>query len=79
MYPLPDERFIISDINNPPASARAQSQIWIMADVLATIAEDYNHVPAQANVLFMDGHVEFDRYHINGDGRVNGPLALWVL
>jgi len=56
------ERFLITDINNPAASARAQSDTFIMMDVLATQVADYNHVPGGANVLFMDGHTEFIRY-----------------
>jgi len=26
------------------------------------VAEDFNHVPGGANVLYMDGHVEFLKY-----------------
>lgn len=61
------ERFFITDINNPAASAQAQSELPIMHDMLAsTIVMDgatvANHVPGGGNVLFMDGHVEFVRY-----------------
>ena len=56
------ERFCITDINNPAASAVAQSTIWIMHDWLSTSADDFNHVPGGANVLYMDGHVDFLRY-----------------
>lgn len=56
------ERFLITDINNPAASAKAQSDTFVMMDVLATQVPDYNHVPGGSNVLFMDGHVEFVRY-----------------
>ena len=56
------ERFMITDINNPAASAQALSEIFIMWDQLATKAKVYNHVPGGSNVLFMDGHVEFLRY-----------------
>jgi len=56
------ERFLITDINNPAASAQAQSEVFVMMDVLATEASDYNHIPGGANVLFMDGHVSFVRY-----------------
>ncbi len=56
------ERFCITDINNPAASAVAQSTIWIMHDWLSTSADDFNHVPGGVNALFMDGHVEFLRY-----------------
>ncbi len=56
------ERFIITDINNAAASARAQSAIAIMSDIVSTAPADFNHVPGGSNVLFMDGHVEFKRY-----------------
>jgi prepilin-type N-terminal cleavage/methylation domain-containing protein/prepilin-type processing-associated H-X9-DG protein len=56
------ERFFITDINNPAASARAQSDIAIMADQICTIVAGYNHVPGGSNVLYMDGHVNFVKY-----------------
>ncbi len=56
------ERFLITDINNPGASAQAQSSVWIMFDHVATNTAGFNHVPGGSNVLYMDGHVEFIRY-----------------
>jgi prepilin-type N-terminal cleavage/methylation domain-containing protein/prepilin-type processing-associated H-X9-DG protein len=56
------ERFLITDINNPAASAMAQSTVWIMYDLVATRPEYFNHVPGGSNVLYMDGHVAFLRY-----------------
>jgi len=56
------ERFLITDINNPAASAKAQSEIFIMYDMLATDARGYNHVPGGSNVLYLDGHVQFLKY-----------------
>lgn len=56
------ERFLITDINNPAASAQAQSEVWVMYDSLASVPTDYNHIPGGSNVLYMDGHVEFLRY-----------------
>jgi prepilin-type N-terminal cleavage/methylation domain-containing protein/prepilin-type processing-associated H-X9-DG protein len=61
------ERFFITDINNPAASAQAQSEIAIMND---EVNQDmayggsisYNHAPGGGNVLYMDGHVEFIKY-----------------
>lgn len=55
------ERFMITDINNPAASAQAESDLAIMWD---EIGEDshFNHVPGGCNVLYMDGHVEFLKY-----------------
>ncbi len=57
------ERFMITDINNPAASAQAQSEIPIMGDwVSIDLGQEYNHAPGGCNFLYMDGHVEFIRY-----------------
>jgi len=59
------ERFMITDINNPGATARAQSNLPIMWDTVTTGVSggvDFNHVPGGANVLFLDGHVDFIKY-----------------
>jgi prepilin-type N-terminal cleavage/methylation domain-containing protein/prepilin-type processing-associated H-X9-DG protein len=65
------ERFLITDINNPAASAMAQSELPIMWDLAVTLVSAFNHVPGGANVLFLDGHVEFVRYpgpHVMSEG-----------
>jgi prepilin-type N-terminal cleavage/methylation domain-containing protein/prepilin-type processing-associated H-X9-DG protein len=56
------ERFLITDINNPAASAKGQSEIFVAWDVVSTNVSDFNHVPGGSNVLFLDGHVAFARY-----------------
>ena len=56
------ERFLITDINNPAATAQAQSSVWIMFDHVATDPAGFNHIPGGSNVLYLDGHVEFIRY-----------------
>ena len=56
------ERFMITDINDPGASAKAQSEIYVMYDQIGSLVSVFNHVPGGANVLYMDGHVEFVRY-----------------
>jgi len=65
------ERFFITDINNPAASAEAESNIPVMMDMWVTTWSDedgglspaqYNHVPGGVNVLYQDGHVEFIRH-----------------
>lgn len=58
------ERFLITDINNAGGSALAQSSLAIMWDNVASDMGSgvFNHVPGGANVLYMDGHVEFVRY-----------------
>jgi prepilin-type N-terminal cleavage/methylation domain-containing protein/prepilin-type processing-associated H-X9-DG protein len=60
------ERFLITDINNPAASAKAQSEIQIMADLTALSPKDFNHIPGGSNILYMDGHVSFVRYLESG-------------
>lgn len=56
------ERFFITDINNAAGSAEAQSTIPVMGDLVSTDVADYNHVPGGSNWLFMDGHVEFQKF-----------------
>jgi len=56
------ERFFITDINNPAASAIAQSELWIYFDAATTDVAQYNHIPGGGNILYMDGHVEFLKY-----------------
>ncbi len=59
------ERFLITNVNDPAASARAQSDIWVSADYVNTVVTDtqqFNHIPGGSNVLYLDGHVEFVRY-----------------
>jgi len=57
------ERFLITDINNPAASAEAQSEIPLMFDSISgTFVGDFNHVPGGANVVYLDGHAEFLKY-----------------
>ncbi len=60
------ERFFITDINNPAASSKAQSELALTWDVVATQAEIFNHIPGGSNVLYMDGHVAFIRYTEGG-------------
>jgi prepilin-type processing-associated H-X9-DG protein len=56
------ERFFISDINNAAATNTAQSELAVVWDVVMTVVNDFTHVPGGANVLYMDGHVEFIKY-----------------
>ncbi|MBX3177035.1 MAG: DUF1559 domain-containing protein [Candidatus Hydrogenedentes bacterium] len=64
IYRLRDgiERFLITDINNPGASARASSSTPLMWDHASTKTIDFSHVPGGGNVLYLDGHVEFLKY-----------------
>ncbi len=71
------ERFLITDINNAASSSKAQSDIFLMMDVVSAKASDFNHVPGGSNVLYMDGHVEFLKYP--GKAPVNHSVALLSL
>jgi prepilin-type N-terminal cleavage/methylation domain-containing protein/prepilin-type processing-associated H-X9-DG protein len=56
------ERFFISDIDNPAASAKASSDIPVVWDHISTKVGDFAHVPGGMNVLYLDGHTTFLRY-----------------
>ena len=65
------ERFMITDINNPAGSARAESSIVMALDSFGGARDNvesrtdttrFNHLPGGSNVLYMDGHVEFVKY-----------------
>jgi prepilin-type N-terminal cleavage/methylation domain-containing protein/prepilin-type processing-associated H-X9-DG protein len=56
------ERFFITDINNPAGSSIAQSNLATMWDVVSQTPSDFNHIPGGGNVLYMDGHVAFDKF-----------------
>ncbi len=69
------ERFAITDVYNPAGSAKAQSRIPVFMDGLSTsmsktnnkydqalMVMRFNHIPGGANVLYMDGHVAFQKY-----------------
>ena len=67
------ERFFITDINNPGASAVAQSNLAIMWDSIMDQSIHFNHVPGGLNVLYLDGHVTFNKYDdANGIFPANG-------
>jgi prepilin-type N-terminal cleavage/methylation domain-containing protein/prepilin-type processing-associated H-X9-DG protein len=77
------ERFMITDINNPAGSAMAQSELPVMWDYVAgtfeagwSVQDYFNHLPGGSNVLYMDGHVEFQRYP--GGKYPANPPAVWA-
>jgi prepilin-type processing-associated H-X9-DG protein len=63
------ERTMITDVNDPRAQVRAQSEIVVMFDAFGSPGPKipgagagvmvFNHMPGGSNVLYMDGHVEF--------------------
>ena len=64
MYRLREgiERFMITDINNPAASASASSEVPVLWDHVTTEVAANAHLPGRANVLYLDGHVETRQY-----------------
>lgn len=72
------ERFLITDINNPAGSAKAQSTMPVLWDYIeysytSTDPADngvgaFNHIPGGCNILFMDGHVEFSKFPTQSGG-----------
>ena len=81
------ERFFVTDINDPAATAVAQSEVPIMWDTWGDTSVIYgatpgdpsagiiiwNHVPGGCNVLYMDGHVEFIRHTVKYPVRDDPP------
>ncbi len=78
------ERFLITDINNPAAAARAQSDLVVMYDHIGPPLSKggyntFNHVPGGCNVLYMDGHAAFVRYPTEYPAsRVWGWIASYI-
>jgi prepilin-type N-terminal cleavage/methylation domain-containing protein/prepilin-type processing-associated H-X9-DG protein len=79
------QRFLITDINTPAPESAASSAVPILWDAFAQSfggstsnrgfaqgVTAFNHVPGGANVLYMDGHVEFVRYP------TRYPVTKWV-
>jgi hypothetical protein len=48
------ERFFITDINNPGASAKAQSEMGVFFDEFSTDIPEFNHSPGGAPVKISD-------------------------
>ncbi len=56
------ERSLITDINHPGASATAASGVPLMWDHVSVKTVDFSHSPGGGNVLYLDGHVVFQKY-----------------
>jgi len=69
------ERYMVANVADPSATARAQSMVPIMMDMIGTekAVAYFNHAPGGCNTLYMDGHVEFVKYP--GKGPVTETLA----
>ena len=69
------ERFAITDINNAAASAEAQSTMFIMWDKAEWDGDSvkFFHLPGGSNVLYVDGHVAWQKYP--GEAPANDFMA----
>ena len=57
------QRYFITDVNDMAAGAKAQASIAVMWDGLcAGMVEHFPHWPSGGNVLYMDGHVEWNKF-----------------
>jgi prepilin-type processing-associated H-X9-DG protein len=63
------ERFFVTETDNPAAGAKVQSELPVMWDHIelglpfrAERLTRFNHIPDGANVLYMDGHVEWLKF-----------------
>lgn len=57
------ERFFVTDVNHPASAAEAQSELAVVWDIVSALnPRHFNHIPGGCNVLFMDGHVEYQTY-----------------
>ncbi|RJP19185.1 MAG: type II secretion system protein [Candidatus Abyssobacteria bacterium SURF_5] len=59
------DRFLITDINQILTGTAGAASVPIMWDQISTSLNDFNHIPAGLNILYLDGHVEFSRYDKN--------------
>ena len=48
--------------HHPDPLERKHTGMPVMWDMVSVDAKQFNHAPTGANVLFMDGHVTFERY-----------------
>ena len=69
------DRYLISDVNIVMAGNEAGSSVLpIMWDQISTDVSEFSHVPAGQNVLYLDGHVAFNRYDRGSTAFPTSPL-----
>jgi prepilin-type N-terminal cleavage/methylation domain-containing protein/prepilin-type processing-associated H-X9-DG protein len=57
------DRYLITDINTALSDEQTGSSVIpIMWDQISTDITEFSHVPAGQNILYLDGHVEFQRF-----------------
>jgi prepilin-type processing-associated H-X9-DG protein len=55
-------RFMITDINAPWKGFKSESEMPVFFDQLSVVVADFNHVPGGSNVLYLDGHVSYEKF-----------------
>jgi prepilin-type N-terminal cleavage/methylation domain-containing protein/prepilin-type processing-associated H-X9-DG protein len=74
------DRFLMTDVNTAQVGASAAATIGgsgtvpIIWDQVSTDLNEFSHVPAGQNILYLDGHVEFVRYTTSNDLFPSTPL-----
>lgn len=69
------DRFLISDINAAYSdSASGASYVPVMWDQVSTNVVQFNHLPPAINVLYLDGHVELQKYSLVSRGFPISPI-----
>jgi prepilin-type N-terminal cleavage/methylation domain-containing protein/prepilin-type processing-associated H-X9-DG protein len=69
------DRYLISDVNIIMSGDEAGSSVLpIMWDQISTDVSEFSHVPAGQNILYLDGHVAFERYDRGSTAFPTSPL-----
>ena len=69
------DRYLISDVNIIMSGNEAGSSVLpIMWDQISTDVAEFSHVPAGQNILYLDGHVAFQRYDRGSTAFPTSPL-----
>ena len=69
------DRFLIKDVNTTFTGAQSgASYVPVMWDQISTNLAQFNHVPPALNVLYLDGHVDIQKYTIVSRGFPISPM-----
>ncbi len=69
------DRFLLEDINTIVATDQSSaSSVPLMWDQISTNINEFNHVPAGQNVLYLDSHVAFVRYDLQSTKFPSSPM-----
>jgi prepilin-type processing-associated H-X9-DG protein len=69
------DRFLIDDINAAYTGGPAgSSYVPVMWDQISTNVAQFNHVPPALNVLYLDGHVDLQKYSLVSRGFPISPM-----